>query len=89
MTYRVFTNDVGPNGFSCLDVIEAPNDLAAIKQAARLAGRFAPVKVIAIPDTLVSSLMTGGTDPGGMKVSPSTFQKYGSLVVKTNNGATR
>lgn len=81
MKYRVFTNDVGPHGFSCLKVIDAPSDEAAMTKAARLAGRFAPVKVLAIPDTLVATLGRGGTDPGGMKFSPATFQKYGALVV--------
>ena len=81
MKYLVFTNDVGARrtGFSCLKLIEAPDDTTARERGVALAAVFAPVKVVVVPANR-SDLWTGETDPGGFKFRPHVFDKYGATV---------
>ncbi len=69
MKYRIFTNDVGPNKYSCLRVIEArSNDEAARKAALRIPFRC---KMLVIPDNRRDLGPNGQTG-----VIPRESQKY-------------
>ena len=88
MKYRVFTNDVGPSGFSCFGFVEANSDGEAKEKAAVAVIHFAPVKVVAIPDGR-NDLYTGGTDPRGIRFSPEVFRKYGAIVKRSQHSRRR
>lgn len=77
--YRVFTNDCGPNRYSCLDVIEAKSQRNAVSIAARKVERFAPVKMVVMPDGLVSTLFVGDEPEGGRFKSPA-ISRYGYVI---------
>lgn len=80
MRYRVFTNDVGPSGFSCYGFVNASSDGEAKEKAALEVIRFAPVKVVAIPAAR-ADLGVGYQDPKrGVRFSPEVFRKYGVTV---------
>lgn len=76
MTYRVFTNDVGPNAYSALCDITASNQDQACQRAARRAQRFAPVKVLAMPENKRSDWPNGQTG----RIKPGVFDDYGIEV---------
>ena len=61
--YRVLTNDVGANRFSCFKLIEASSQEQADEQALLLTRNLPvtrPLKVVALPETM-RDLMDGQT----------------------------
>jgi len=77
LKYAVFTNDVGPNAYSRYSYdVEASKDEAALKMAADLVKRFAPVKVLALPHNAKFLWPDGQTG----KLKRGVAEKYGALV---------
>ena len=84
MTFHVFTNDVGPYGYSCFCHIKAETEEAARREAISKVRHFAPVRVLVIPERYVQiSFVDGsGTSPSGLKIRPGLFTRYGSKIGK-------
>jgi hypothetical protein len=82
MKYRVFTNDVGPNGYSCFRCIEAKSDHAALSKAADITRRFAPVKVLAVPITRLDEAFVEGSEtaPSGLRLKRGAFGAWGTMI---------
>lgn len=83
MLYRIFTNDVDQGrGYSCMMRFEAASDDKAIERATKAVKRWAPVKMLAIPDGRVDeSFRKGsGTSLGGLKPLKGVFESYGKFI---------
>lgn len=50
MKFRVFTNDVGPNAYSCLMSLSAKDQNEANRKARRIAGKL-DCKAVALPES--------------------------------------
>jgi hypothetical protein len=82
MTFKVYTNDVGSDGYSCFRHIRASSSAAALVKAAELVQGFRSVKVLAIPETESENAFeaASGTAPTGLRPKPGIFAKYGMLI---------
>jgi hypothetical protein len=75
--YRIFTNDVGPSQFSCLECcVAASSDSAALVKAMDMVKKFAPCKVLAIPENKVQLWPDGKTG----SITSQTWINYGVEV---------
>lgn len=83
MKYHIFTNDVGSkrDGYSRFMIIEAKDHQAALLLGMREAARFAPVKVLAVPENENVFRKDSKTSPGGLKPLVGMFEKYGVSLV--------
>jgi hypothetical protein len=82
MNYKIYTNDVGPNGYSCYGSIESKSGHSALAKAARMVRRFAPVKVLAVPESRFDEAFVKGSgiSPTGLRLRRGTFEAWGALL---------
>ncbi len=82
MKYKIFTNDVGPSGYSCLSVVEAKSDHAALVKAVEIARPYAPVKVLAVPVVRLDEAFVRGSNisPTGLRLRRGAFLQWGAKI---------
>lgn len=80
--YQVYTNDVGPNGYSQYTDVRAKSDSDAIRKARNMAPPFFPVRILAIPsDAVKDAFVAGsGTSPKGLCPRKGVFSKWGTEI---------
>lgn len=76
MTYRIFTNDVARNAYSCLCEVESANPTNAIIKAAKRAQLPGGTKMLAIPKSKPELMPNGKTG----KIQIDVFLDYGGVV---------
>lgn len=82
MIYHIFTNDVGPNGFSCFSHLRAATESEARQKAVESVKRFAPVKLLVIPARYadISFVEGSGTSRRGLVPLRGVFKRYGKKI---------